>query len=44
MIEDDEGVILEEDSDDEGYMFAGQGKFLIFIATLCISNASLLDS
>ena len=37
MIGEDEGVILEDDSDDEeGYVFAGQGNFLIFPVIVCI--------
>ena len=37
MIGEDEGVILEDDSDDEeGYVFAGQGNFIRFSAIVCI--------
>lgn len=36
----EEGVILEEDSEDEeGYMFAGQGTFLMFHVVTYISCA-----
>ena len=37
MIGEDEGVILEEDSEDEeGYIFAGQGNLLMFHVIMCI--------
>ena len=37
MIGEDEGVILEEDSEDEeGYVFAGQGNFLMFQIIFCV--------
>ena len=36
VIDDEEGVILEEDSEDEeGYMFAGQGSFFMFHIVVC---------
>jgi hypothetical protein len=41
MIGEDDGIILEEDSkDEEGYMLAGQGNFLMFHI---ISRAHIAD-
>ena len=37
MIGDDEGVILEEDSEEEeGYLFAGQGNLFVLHSIVCM--------
>ena len=44
-IGDGEGVILEDDSEDEeGYMFAGMGILIMFHDVACISCAYFLYS
>lgn len=32
IIADDEGVILEDDSDDEDYIFEGEGKLFLYFS------------
>ena len=45
MIGEEDGVILEDDSEDEeGYVFAGRGSFLMFTFIVCLYYASFLDS
>ena len=44
MIGEDDGVILEEDSEDEeGYVFAGHGNFPMFPVITCIYCACFLE-